>query len=137
VVPVGPIDLALLRQLRDQLLAEAVAAYHAGERTWLTEDEESRRESLAARFVESDAWEDRVLEYAAAQQRVRTLDVLLQALNVPLDRITRRDEMRVATILGRGGYRREQARVDGKVTRFWLRAADRNRGDGGDGGDRV
>lgn len=135
VVPVGPINTALLRQQREHLLAEAVCAYRAGERSWLNEEEESRREALAARFVESDAWEDRVLEFAAAQERVRTADVLLQALGVPLERLSKRDEMRVGTILRRGGYRREQARVGGKVSRFYVRSEVTTRGDHGDGGD--
>jgi predicted P-loop ATPase len=43
VVPVGPIQVGLLRQQREQLLAEAVAAHTAREHMWLTEDEESRR----------------------------------------------------------------------------------------------
>jgi predicted P-loop ATPase len=133
VVPVGPVDTALLRQQREQLLAEAVAAHLGGERRWLNEEEESRREALAARFVETDPWEDRVLEFAAAQQRVRTADVLLQALNVPLDRLNRRDEMRVATVLRRAGFHPEQARHDGKVTRYWARPEVVDGGNGRDG----
>jgi predicted P-loop ATPase len=120
VVPVGPIDTALLRQQREQLLAEAVAAHVAGEPRWLNEEEESRREALSARFVETDPWEDRVLEFATRQQRVRTVEVLLQALDLTLDRLTKRDEMRVATILRRAGFRAEQTRLDGKMTRCWV-----------------
>jgi putative DNA primase/helicase len=65
VVPVGQIDTVLLRTQRDQLLAEAVVACEGGERGWLDADEEARREALATRFVETDPWEDRVLEFAA------------------------------------------------------------------------
>jgi hypothetical protein len=137
VVSVGVIDIGLLRAQREQLLAEAVAAHLGGERYWLDEDEEKRREALAIRFADSDPWEDRVLEFAAAQQRVRTQDVMLQALNVPMDRLTKQIEMRVGSILRRGGFHREQARVDGKVTRFWVKAQDSNGGYGGDGGDNA
>jgi predicted P-loop ATPase len=132
VLSVGAIDGARLRQEREQLLAEAVAAFSAGERYWLSEDEEARREALAERFVEVDPWEERVLEFAAVQDRVRTADVLLQGLAVPLDRLTRRDEMRVAIILRRAGYRKEQSRIDGKVTRFWLKPTSKVGRDGGD-----
>jgi predicted P-loop ATPase len=137
VVPVGPVDTNALREQRQQLLAEAVAAQANGERHWLNEEEEARREALAQRFVDSDPWEDRVLEYAAAQPRVRTTDVMLQALELTLDRLTKRDEMRVGTILRRAGYRREQARIDGKVTRFWVRSATGKGRDGGDAGDHA
>jgi predicted P-loop ATPase len=134
VVPVGPVDTNALRQHREQLLAEAVAAHANGERHWLNEEEEARREALAQRFADSDPWEDRVLEYAAAQPRVRTTDVMLQGLELTLDRLTKRDEMRVGTILRRAGYRREQARIDGKVTRFWAKPGKAKGGDAGDGG---
>lgn len=122
VVPVGNIDTALLRAERGQLLAEAVAAHLSGERRWLNEEEELRREALASRFVETDPWEDRVLEFASSQQRVRTAEILLQALSVPLDKLSRRDEMRVSAILKRSGYRPEQSRVDGKTTRYWVKS---------------
>ena len=134
IVPVGAIDTTLLREQREQLLAEAVAEHKGGERRWLNEEEEGRREALAARFVETDPWEDRVLEFAARQERVRTADVLLQALEVTLDRQTKRDEMRLAAILRRAGYRAEQARVDGKVTRYWAKFGGPASRDGGDRG---
>lgn len=132
VVPVGLVDTALLREQREQLIAEAAAAFRKGERFWLSEEEEARREALAERFAEVDPWEDRVLEFSLAQARVRTTDVLLQALGLPLDRLTKRDEMRVAAILRRSGWRAEQARVDGKVTRYWGKAPRRDGRDGGD-----
>lgn len=137
VVSVGMIDVGLLRAQREQLLAEAVAAHLSGERYWLEEEEERRREALAIRFADSDPWEDRVLEFAVAQKRVRPEDVLLQALNVPMDRLTKQNEMRVAAILRRAGHVRVQARVNGRVTRFWVKPENSNGGYGGDGGDNA
>jgi len=133
VVPVGPIDVERHLQQREQLLAEAVVACQAGERHWLSEDEEMRREALAARFVEVDPWEERVLEFAAAQDRVRVPDVLQQGLSVLIDRMGKREQMRVAAILRRAGYHDEQTRIDGKVTRYWVRPTQQGR-DGGDDG---
>ena len=54
VVPVGPVDTNALREQRQQLLAEAVAAHANSERHWLNEEEEARREALAQRFADSD-----------------------------------------------------------------------------------
>lgn len=121
VVPVGAIATGPLRVQRDQLLAEAVAAHTAGERYWLDEEEEKRREALAIRFVDADPWEERVLEFALRQEQIRTADVLLQALNVPLDRLTRRDELRVAGILKSAGFQSMRSRVEGKPTRYWAK----------------
>lgn len=134
VIPVGAIDVARLRQWREQLLAEAVVAFLTGERHWLSEDEEARRELLAMRFVEVDPWEERVLEFAAAQDLVRVADVLLQGLSVPMDRISKREQMRVAAILRRAGYRQGQSRIDGAVTRYWQKPGAKAGRDGGDGG---
>jgi len=134
VIPVGTIDIVRLREQREQLLAEAVAAFEAGEPHWLSEDEEAQREALAARFVEVDPWEESVLEFAAEQDRVRTSEVLRRALHVPMERLSRRDEMRVAAILRRAGYRDEQSRIDGKVTRYWARPILKKGRDGGDNG---
>jgi predicted P-loop ATPase len=134
VIPAGAIDLATLRQHREQLLAEAVAAFESGERHWLNEEEEERREALAVRFVEVDPWEERVLEFAAAQDRVRTADVLLQALGIPMERLNKRDEGRVTKILKRADYRASQSRIEGRVTRYWTRSKQRMGRDGGDSG---
>ena len=131
VVPVGAIDIPRLRAQRDQLLAEAVAAHQSGERRWLDEDEEGRRAALATRFVETDPWEPRVFEFAAAQQHVRTVDVLTQGLGVPLERLTRRDEMRVTHILKRAGYQPRHSRLGGgSPVRYWVDPRRRNGRDG-------
>ncbi|HVW29485.1 MAG TPA: VapE domain-containing protein [Polyangiaceae bacterium] len=119
IVPVGRIDVERLRAEREQLLGEAVVAHRADERWWLDDDEEERRKSIAARFVDSDPWEERVLEYARQQEAVRTSDVLMQALDVTIDRLTRHDEMRVANILRRAGYESRRARSGAWRGRLW------------------
>lgn len=111
VVPVGCIDLVRLRSERDQLLAEAVAAFRAGEHWWLSEADELARTRLAARFADVDPWEADVLEYLENRDAVRTRDILVHALKVPLDRLDRRADMRVANILRRNGYVPRQARL--------------------------
>jgi predicted P-loop ATPase len=132
VVPVGVIDTNALRAQREQLFAEAVVAHLAGEPRWLNEEEERRREALATRFGETDPWEELVLGFAMKQKHVRTTEVLLQALGAQIDKVTKRDEMRVTAILRRGGYVARKSRVDGKLARYWV---DPRRGDGGDGRD--
>lgn len=76
-----------------------------------------------------------MLEFAQSQERVRTADVLLQALAIPLDRLTRRDEMRVAHILKRAGYQSQQSRLGGGApVRFWVAPHRRDSRDGRDNG---
>ncbi|HKY36755.1 MAG TPA: hypothetical protein VJN18_12485 [Polyangiaceae bacterium] len=44
---------------------------------------------------------------------VRTVDVLTQGLAMPLDRVGRREEMRVTSILKRAGYESRHGRPGG------------------------
>ena len=78
-----------------------------------------KQDALAQRFVETDPWEERVLEFAERQEKVRTSDVLLQGLDIPIDKLSRRDEMRVANILRRSGYEPRQMRFNGQRGRYW------------------
>jgi predicted P-loop ATPase len=132
VVPVGAIDTRALSAQREQLLAEAVVAHRAGEPRWLNEDEERRREALATRFGETDPWEELVLAFASKQKHVRTTEVLLQAIGAQIDKVSKRDEMRVTAILRRAGHVARQSRVDGKLARYWV---DPRRWDSRNGGD--
>ena len=67
-VKVGAIDLDGLRRDRDQLWAEAVAAYKAGETWWLdAETERAAAEEQAERRID-DPWETALLAWAAARQ---------------------------------------------------------------------
>ena len=64
----GTIDVERLRQDREQLFAEAVARYRAGERWWLTSDEEASAAVEQSERTERDPWHDTVSAYC-----VRTL----------------------------------------------------------------
>ena len=51
-------DLDWLRANRDQLLAEAVAAYDGGEEWWLTREEEEVRAGRNKQYVQTSAWDE-------------------------------------------------------------------------------
>lgn len=119
----GAIDLASLREWREQLWAEAVAAYSAGEQWWLTPDEEAMLAPAHEAHATTDAWTDLVLAWAEATTYrlaipgppdqppappppLTTANVLQHALGKPVGQWTRPDEMRVAKILTRAGYKK-------------------------------
>lgn len=121
VIPVGAIDIAALREQREQLLAEAVHLFRSGEQHWLTPEEEEQRRAFAAQFADSDPWEERVLSYASRQEYVRISDVLTDVLEIETVRQDRRAERRVADILKRAGwYPKQQRPPGGKPQRVWL-----------------
>jgi predicted P-loop ATPase len=120
-IAVGTIDLARLAGWREQLLAEAVSRFRAGERWWLSKEEEAERARVAARFTETDPWEDAVLAYADRQTETTLHEILCDVLDIALARMDRRAQIRVANILRRHGYFPRQRRVDGRRGRYWSR----------------
>jgi putative DNA primase/helicase len=126
----GRVNYALLADWRDQLWAEAVTYYRANE-LWYAEGEEEEGEltELAQQYEVRDAWEELILNWAAAPrdaslewQPFSTADVLTQALEKPIGQWTRGDEMRVVDILARAGYKKDRnatERALGGRSRLW------------------
>jgi predicted P-loop ATPase len=110
-VKVGHIDLAGLREVRDQLWAEAVAAYKAGERWWLDANAEraAAEEQAARRTI--DPWEDQLLPWQERQilaQGYVEVKAALEMLGVSRDRQGQADHNRVARIFKAAGLKRVQ-----------------------------
>ena len=116
------IDLELAQRWRDQLWAEAVAALRAGERWWLTSEEDVQREQGAERHRLRDPWEAVVEKYISTKWRadiagdasrrfITTALLLERAIDVPAKDRTRAHEMRVGEVMRALGYRGEQHAV--------------------------
>jgi len=112
-VACGVIDRDAIRRDREQLWAEAVVRYRAGE-AWRPDEALSR---LAAdeqehRF-QADEWEEPVSVWLGLRDGVTTYEVLTQALAIDKGRVGPREGMRCAAVLRRLGLsdvRREQER---------------------------
>jgi putative DNA primase/helicase len=135
----GKIDIDALQHDRDQLWAEAVVRYRAGEKWWLDDDEliTTAATEQAARRV-GDPWENPIWDYlntpapgtSKPLSTTTTSAILEHALFVPRERWTRALEMRVASILKGWGWCRRQIR-NGSDRGKWeyRRPEDENRGD--------
>ena len=106
------IDLDALTADRDQLWAEALVRYGLGERWHLYEDDLIE---AAVREQEDrsppDVWTDIIMAFCKGKHYVTTTDVLLNALGFPKDRLKNQDQTRVAGVLRRHGWKRDQQRV--------------------------
>lgn len=115
------IDVELLREWRDQLWAEAVVAYRAGETFFLDGEQEKERAEAAEAFRVRDSWEDVVeqwlvekwIEYRIRTGRkyLQTIDVLFGALGLTAKDCNRAAEMRAADALRALGYVLKRVRV--------------------------
>jgi predicted P-loop ATPase len=106
----GRIELDKLSRDRDQLFAEAVHRYRAGEHWW--PDRAFERVHIVpqqeARF-EGDAWEDKIAEYLsglALDATVTVWEVASRALFFETAKLGRADQNRIMTALERLGWYR-------------------------------
>lgn len=105
-VKVGTIDTDALAHDRDQLFAEAVRLFHAGEVWW--PNDEFEREHIKPqqenRF-EMDAWEEPISEYLQGKTRVTVTEVAREALAISAAKVGTADQRRIAATLTRLGWR--------------------------------
>lgn len=113
---IGTIDIDALRRDRDQLWAEALHRFKAGETWWLAGDlVADAAEEAEHRFVRHP-WEEPIAAYLQNPQRVSagvTTEELLAACGVDTAHRTTAHAMTVGSVLGRLGWERRRARVAG------------------------
>jgi predicted P-loop ATPase len=117
----GPCLPDKVKEVRDQLWAEAVQAYRNGEVWWLQGDEiiSKAKEEQAAR-VQDDAWDEAIINWAdTARDPFTVQEIITDALKKAVGDITRADEMRVSSILRRYGYDKKRVRQNGNNLNRW------------------
>jgi len=115
-----PINTDGLAEKRDQLLAEAVHRYRAGEHWWPDDafEQEHIQPEQEARF-EADAWETAIEDYLRDQRKVTVLEVARTALSMETAKLGTADQRRITGILERLGWRRASQR-GAKGVRWWV-----------------
>jgi putative DNA primase/helicase len=123
-VSCGRIDIDAVERDRDQLWAEAVARFRAGEVWWLDQCSliERAEAEQAARY-EGDAWDSLIIEWvdarmAAGSDSVSVPEILETCIEKNKDQWTRADEMRVAKCLRANGWERYRDRKRGMEWRY-------------------
>jgi predicted P-loop ATPase len=105
---VGFIDLDALARDRDQLFAEAVAAFRAGGKWWPEADFEREhiRPQQAARY-EADPWETAIMEHVAGRGRVTVTEIARDALGFEgVGKVGTAEQRRIAGVLLSQGWTR-------------------------------
>lgn len=93
------IDLEKLARKRDQLWAEAVARFQAGEKWWLTDDEVKLAEREQDARLQGDVWEDTIANAVFSHMTYTSAQILSDILKMPIERHDQRAKDRVAAIM--------------------------------------
>ncbi len=110
-VKTGHIDRHALAADRDQLWAEAVTRYHAGDPWYLdTTELVALAHSEQAERYESDPWEHRIRLFIASREDVSVTEILEGLLKKERAEWTQRDQNRIARSLRVLGWERFYAR---------------------------
>jgi putative DNA primase/helicase len=124
VIPVGMIDIDAVREIRDQLWAEAYVRHGYGEPWHLTAEEEALQRNDNAELVSEDPWKATIERWLSRNgtlnmdgtHRTTLQEVLRGCLEIPTERQGRQQQMRVAQVLSDLGWRRAQIMLDAKKT---------------------
>lgn len=122
-VKCGAIDVEGIRRDRDQLWAEAVSRFQAGERWWLEGDEHTLARVEQAERLQEDPWIETVAKWLARQPQGfegftigDVLDELLGTADASGARKGRTEATRAGTVLRQLGY---QARGKARPRRYY------------------
>lgn len=137
-VKVGEIDIEKLTDNRDQIWAEAVHRYCAGENTWLDRDSETAISHEQSKRQDSDSWEELILEWSDAPAfksgnsepprsrsgRVLVTEILEHCIGIPPKEWTPMARQRVTRVLKLNKYnckRASKSDDEGRRPEFWER----------------
>lgn len=119
-----PLDREAFLAVRDQLWAEAKAAYQKGEPWHLKGEALDASKVAQAAKAETDPWDAKVV--ASAWELARkghtpptATAILEEGLGIRLGNQEKRDQMRVGGSLARAGWVRKQQRINGAPVKFW------------------
>lgn len=124
IVPVSQlIPRELLIEMRDQLWAEAVCAYEAGEQWWLDRDADEAREEANKDFGDEDPWKAPIVSWVSRPSAANAFtisELLTDVIRLEVARQDRWAQMRVARILNEMDWER-QRETSGERRWFYVR----------------
>lgn len=120
VVSVGKVDTDALEQVRDQIWAEAMHAYRAGEKWWLTQSESKRAEQEARVYEAEDITASELLHWLEETKQwprfLTASTVAAKVLHRMVGSLTPQEASAINRTMASLGWKRERRRVAGKPT---------------------
>ena len=119
------IPKAKVEAMRDEVWADALADYEAGERFWFDRDEDKEREEDAQQYQVEDVWCSALSEWIdgvmSGAENFTTSDAL-GALGIDVGRRTAKDATRARSVLVRLGWVEKASPAGFRGLRVWRRA---------------
>lgn len=112
------INFNILFEWRDQLWAEAVHLYHAGEKIWLEGDEYQIAEKEQSKRYKFDAWFDDIEQLCVDRDFVSYADIY-EGLNIERSRKDFQSKSRITSIMTSLGYKEIRKTVLNKKVSGW------------------
>lgn len=123
VIPVNKeIDTKEVEKLRDSIWYQAKLAYEAGEKWWLTREDEKESEELNQVHLHDDSWDSEKLDNHLRGLEligVTVRDLLIKQIEIEEKDITKIHEMRIAKILSRKGWTKKRVRKGAVLSVKW------------------
>ena len=121
-VETGDINHKLIEDNREQLFAEAVARFKAGDTWHIMPTAET--EAVQEKYRQSDVWEDAIREWIVNNPYKTDFNVReigCEGLKISLDRLDKSVQIRIARNLSKIGCERFQKTEDGIGSKAWRR----------------
>jgi putative DNA primase/helicase len=118
------IDLEALENDRDQIWAEALACYDAGDPWWITDNTvETIARSVQEERREGDPWTETISAWLhdASFEKITATELLVKAVGKRIGDITQKDSERVGSIMRTLGWKRGAVRMGGVVVKGFRR----------------
>lgn len=136
-LPIKHVTLNRVREIRDQLFAEAYHLYKSGHKWWNVPD--IAKEIQASRQAE-DPWADIIQDWLNGKvtgtfrkDEITVNDILRAALEIETPRMNSKESKRVQKVLRDVGWYPVQRSFDGQKKRIWRRAESSQPSDSGTG----
>lgn len=114
------IDIPGLERIRNQIWAEAVAAYDAGDAWWITDAEIMRHAEEEQRDrVERDVWADVIDKWRGNLEGMQTGEILMNVIGKAQEHHSREDNRRIREIMMVKGFKLKNGRDGGEQKKAW------------------
>jgi putative DNA primase/helicase len=122
-IRVNEVNLHWVRENRDQLWAEAIEAYKAGDTWYLDKEMDLRRHDSSKIYRQDDPWQEPISNYLMIQRGYVTMTMVMEdGLKIERGRMNRRDEMRISEILRELNYEKKRMTLGGKRKYVWAKS---------------